>query len=202
MILEIKDSKMQLKEILNDIPLILQFYVPGFIFLSIFRYLTSKIIKDSQSGVILSVVVSYALISITEILTTKLNLFKDSVLIKSGITIVFGSVVSIIFALLFRSVWFSKALAIFFNKTPNDDIWMDILDFKKGSNLKIYERGKDYYVTGHHFVNEEKGSDSWFAITAYSKKNFQNDDIIEDHSKDDKAIFVVRLCDVEHIEIF
>ena len=75
-------------------------------------------------------------------------------------------------------------------------------DFKRGSNLKIYERDKDYYVTGHHYANEEKGNDSWFAVTAYTKKDVDNDKVIEDHSSDEKAILAVRLSDVDHIEIF
>lgn len=196
---------MQLKEVLDNIPLILQYLVPGFVSLSIFQFFASKKFKESQSRIIISAVVSYVLLAITEPFFYKLaflNSVKYSVLVKSGAAIILGSISAIICACVFRAKCFSNFLVLFFNKTPNDDIWMDIIEFKQGSNLKIYERGKKYYITGHHYVNEEKGNDSWFAVSAYSKKSLDNDDVIEDHSSDEKAILVVRLSDVDHIEIF
>ena len=186
-------------------PLILQYFVPGFVSLLIFRFFSSKELKESQSGIIISVVASYVLIAITELFADKiafLNSIHDSVLMKSGVAIIIGSIGAVIFALIFRAKWFSNLLVKCFNKTPNDNIWMDIIDFKKGSNLKIYERGKDYYITGHHYANEEKGNDSWFAVTAYSKKRVENDEVIEDHSSNEKDILAVRLSDVDHMEIF
>ena len=39
-------------------------------------------------------------------------------------------------------------------------------------------------------------------IAANTKKSLDNDDVIENHSSDEKAILVVRLSDVDHIEIF
>lgn len=196
---------MQLKEVLENIPLILQYFVPGFVSLLIFRFFSSKELKESQSGIIISAVASYVLIAITELFADKiafLNSIHDSVLMKSGVAIIIGSIGAVIFALIFRAKWFSNLLVKCFNKTPNDNIWMDIIDFKKGSNLKIYERGKDYYITGHHYANEEKGNDSWFAVTAYSKKRVENDEVIEDHSSNEKDILAVRLSDVDHMEIF
>lgn len=196
---------MQLAEVFENIPLILQYLVPGYVSLTIFRFFASKKSKEAQSEIIFSAVVSYVFIAITEVLIIKvffLNFFHESVLMKSGLAVIVGSIGAIICALVFRAKWFSNMLVRCFNKTPNDDIWMDIIDFKRGSNLKIYERDKDYYVTGHHYANEEKGNDSWFAVTAYTKKDVDNDKVIEDHSSDEKAILAVRLSDVDHIEIF
>lgn len=196
---------MQLKEVLENIPLIFQYFVPGFVALSIFIFFSSTGLKKSQSRIIISAVVSYVLIAITELVTDKvhfLNYIHDTVIMKSGVAIIIGSFGAIICALVFRAKWFSILLVKCFNKTPNDNIWMDIIDFKKGSNLKIYERGKEYYIIGHHYMNEEKGDKSWFAVTAYIKRSVENDDVIEDYSSDEKAILVVRLSNVDHMEIF
>ena len=196
---------MQLKELLDNIPLILQYWVPGFVFLTVFRFLTSTKSKDQQSGVLMSAVISYVLIAMTEILTriiSSLNFVDDSVLIKSGFAIIIGIIGSIICALVVRAGWFSKLLVALFHKTPNDNIWMDIIDFKEGSNLKIYEKGKDYYIIGHHYANEEKGNDSWFAVTAFSKAKREDDTIFENHSGNEKAVLAIRLSDIEHMEIF
>ncbi|MBQ9590168.1 MAG: hypothetical protein IJR29_08310 [Butyrivibrio sp.] len=196
---------MQLKDLLENIPLLFQYFIPGFVSLSIFLYLSSKRGMESQSKLIFSVVISYLLIAFTEVLiglAKRMEFLKESVLVKSAIAILIGIACSTLMAWIFRSTWFSKLLVWLFNKTPNDDIWMDILNFKKGSNLKIYGKDCDYYIVGHHLVNEEKGNESWFAVTAYSKYSIGNEKLIEDHSNDDNAILAIRLSDIDHMEIF
>ena len=58
-------------------------------------------------------------------------------------------------------------------------------------------------MIGHHKVHEEKGEDSWYAISAFIKVNPKTDEIIDDRYKDNENIIMTfRLSDVEHIEIF
>ena len=195
---------MQLKDVLENIPLILQYFIPGYITLSLFSYFSSKKSMEPKLRLIAYVAISYLLMAVTEGLVEHFNgsgIVKDSVLMKSAFAIFIGIICSIIMAMIFHSKHFSNLLVKIFNKTPNDDIWMDIINFKKGSNLKIYEKGSDYYIVGHHFVNEEKGNESWFAITAYSKYS-KTGELLEDHSEDDNAILAVRLSDIDHMEIF
>lgn len=92
-----------------------------------------------------------------------------------------------------------------FHKTPNDDIWRDVLDFKNGSNLKLYIKNADYYIIGHFKNIEEKGDDSWIAITAFSKYNkLTNDNYMNEpnYSNDKNVTLTIRLSDIEHMEIF
>ena len=56
-----------------------------------------------------------------------------------------------------------------FHKTPNDNIWRDVLDLTHGSNLKLYIRDANYYIIGHHRNIEEKGDDSWIVLTEFIK---------------------------------
>jgi len=92
-----------------------------------------------------------------------------------------------------------------FNKTQNEDIWRDVLDLKSGSNLKIYLKNEDYYIIGHHKNQEEKGENSWLAVSAFAKfdkttnENYKNEPSFLD---DESVLYLIRFSDIEHIEIF
>lgn len=89
-----------------------------------------------------------------------------------------------------------------FHKTPNNNIWRDVLDLRNGSNLKLYIREEDYYVMGHHRNIEEKGDDSWVVLTGFIKLNKSDDTELESHKGDNKSMIAIRLADVEYAEIF
>ena len=92
-----------------------------------------------------------------------------------------------------------------FHKTVNDDIWRDVLDLEKGSNLKVYLKGKDYYIIGHHKNHEEKGGDSWLALSGFAKFDKESNIACKNepsHIKDDSAIVTLRFSDIDYIEIF
>lgn len=88
------------------------------------------------------------------------------------------------------------------HKTPNDNIWRDILDLTHGSNLKLYIRDADYYIVGHHRNIEEKGDDSWIVLTEFIKHSKDDNRVIETHDGKEKDMIAIRLSDVEYAEIF
>nr|DAY89472.1 MAG TPA: hypothetical protein [Caudoviricetes sp.] len=132
-------------------------------------------------------------------------MLPDTAIINSGLSILLGTIIAVLAALIFSSVWFSKATVFLFHKTPNDDIWRDVLDLKDGSNLKIYLKNEDYYIIGHHKNHEEKDGESWLAVSAFAKfdkstnANYRNEPSYLD---DNNVIYTIRFSDIEHIEIF
>ncbi len=136
---------------------------------------------------------------------TLISLFKriDNTLVLSGVSFILLTVLTIIVSVLYSAKWFKKILVKLFHKTPHSDIWRDILDFDKGSNLKVYFKGNDIGVIGHHVVHEEKDDDSWFAISAPIKFDVKTDKTVDDTNKNNAGVIVTfRLNDVEHIEVF
>lgn len=92
-----------------------------------------------------------------------------------------------------------------FHKTVNEDIWRDVLDLDKGSNLKVYLKGKDYYIIGHHKNHEEKGADSWLALSGFAKFEKESNMPCKNepsHLGDINAIITLRFSDIDYIEIF
>ena len=183
--------------LLNNIPVVLQYFLPGYLAILLFSFLNSKNI-DTKMTLILSCLLSYLSISL-------ISLFKqvDNVLISSGVSFIMLSLLTVIFSIIYSQKWFKRILVKLFHKTPYDDIWHDVLDLDKGSNLKIYFKNSNIGLIGHHKVHEEKGENSWFAISAPIKFDVEKDTIIDDSKKDDEHIIITfRLVDVEHIEIF
>ena len=127
----------------------------------------------------------------------------DNTLVLSGVSFIFLTVLSIIVSALYSAKRVKTIMVKLFHKTPHSDIWHDILDLANGSNLKIYFKDGDVGIIGHHKVHEEKGNDSWFAVSAPIKFNTQTDEVIDDKNKvNENFVITFRLSDVEHIEIF
>lgn len=146
----------------------------------------------------MSCVISYTALSL-------ITLFyeNEDILVMSAISIIFNIVVASVFSLFYMSGTFNSFLLKKFNKTVSDDIWHDVFDFKNGSNLKVYFKDKNYYVIGAYRISEDKGNDSWFAISGYGKYDKTTNDPIEDNFiDDDSVIMTFKLSDVEHMEIF
>jgi len=183
--------------LLKNIPTIFQYFFPGYWSIILFSFLTSKKI-DRKMLLVLSCLFSYLSI-------TLISLFKqiNNTLILSGVSFIVLTIITIIVSILYSAKWFKKILVKLFHKTPHSDIWRDVLEFDQGSNLKVYFKENDVGIIGHHVVHEEKGNDSWFAISAPIKFNIQTDKIIDERNKDNENIIITfRLNDVEHIEVF
>lgn len=104
---------------------------------------------------------------------------------------------------LLNSEWFKKITLKFFHKTLYDDIWQDIFDFKNGTNLKLFMKDTTYYIIGHYRYSEEKGNDSWMALSAYGKYDKENGKVIGPCYHDKESVIItVRINDIEHIEVF
>lgn len=155
---------------------------------------------------VVSCIASYILLSLISLLRIKyFKKIPDLPLINSALCFLIGSVAVIIISIIFQREWFKKITVRLFHKTLNDDIWRDVFDLRNGSNLKVYLKEKDFYLIGHHKNHEEKGNDSWLALSSFAKfdvntnKNYNNEPSFL-NNKD--AYIVIRFCDIDHIEVF
>lgn len=197
----------ELNLIFNNIPKLLQYFIPGYWTIFVFKYFCSKKTSNYITNV-MSCVISYILISFVELLRVYCNFmsaFPNNAIINSCIATFEGTLLTIFLSLVFCSKRFSNLTVKLFHKTPNEDIWRDILDLNHGSNLKLYLKNEDYYIIGHHKDHEEKGNDGWIAVSAFAKfdkntnKNYKNE---PSFLNDENVIYTIRFSDIEHIEIF
>ncbi len=93
------------------------------------------------------------------------------------------------------------------NKSINDNIWRDVVDYENGTKILVSLIGSDYGYLGFFLEIEEKGPDSWFALTDWNKvKLNENDEVITSfkHTGDPaiKSSIVLRLSDVKSATLF
>lgn len=157
----------------------------------------------------MSCVLSYIYISLISLLFQICNhiyfLLENHPLVISALAFFLGSILSLICAKIYTSSLFKEVMVKTFHKTPNDDIWRDVLDLDNGSNLKVYLRNQDYYLIGHHKNHEEKDGESWLALSGFCKINKstnQNYGTEPSFLNREDVIITVRFSDIEHIEIF
>lgn len=195
----------EFENIVNNIPLILQYIIPGYLAIITFGFALSKKI-DTKNMLIFSCVISYALLSLVSLLRIKwLRQIPDTAVMNSALSIIIGITLVCFVAILSQRKWFRKITVKLFHKTLNNDIWRDVLDLEKGSNLKVYLREKEYYIIGHHKNHEENGNDSWLALSAFAKFDKETNEPYKNEASylDRKEVIItVRFSDIEHIEIF
>ena len=84
----------------------------------------------------------------------------DTPFINSAISSIIGIVVTAIITIIINRKWFINLSIWVFHKTPYDNIWMDVLDFTNGSNLKVYLKDEPFYIIGYYLSHEDNKNDS------------------------------------------
>lgn len=195
----------EFEKIIEDLPLILQYIIPGYLSIVTFCFALSKKI-NTKNILLFSCTISYVLLSFVSLI--RINFFKqlpDTAIINSALSIIIGVISACLITILSQRKMFKKITVKLFHKTLNNDIWRDVLDLENGSNLKVYLKDQDYYIIGHHKNHEENGNDSWLALSAFAKLDkdtneyYKNEPIYLDKSN---ITIIIRFSDVEHIEIF
>lgn len=191
---------------MENIPLVLQYIVPGFILLKIFEFFISRK-YDIKICLAVSCVISYVLISIVALIRNigKLSYIPNDVITNSAIAIIFGALIGFVFGIIFNTKRFSKILIWATRRSQYNDIWHDVFDFSKGTSLKVYLKNKDYYVIGVLSNMELNSKDPWWAICKIAKYDVETNLAYKNepsYLNDENVLYTFRLSDVDHMEIF
>lgn len=183
--------------ILNQLPIILEYFIPGFLFVRIFQILTSR--KDSTYQLIISVAVSYILKAfcsiVHEYILTDINFsWNWRVLILS----IFAAVSSVILVCISEIKFVNRILLHINNKSLHDDIWQDIIDYRNGTTLRFI-CGDTTYI-GTLVIHEERGNDSWFVLDDYIVEEKNSKYKAEDMNF--RSRIAINLRDVDRVELY
>ncbi len=192
-------------KIIENLPLLLQYIVPGYTSIMIVSFALSKKI-NKKNMVLFGCLISYVLLSFISLMRIKwFQHLPNNATINSALAIILGVIISLLISIVSQGKWFKKLSIKVFHKTLNDDIWRDVFDLNNGSNLKVFLRDQDYYLIGHLKNYEEKGDDSWLALSAFAKFSKNTNTLCEnepEYLKDNTVFIVVRFSDIENIQIF
>lgn len=185
--------------------MLLQYIIPGYITITLIAFGLSKKINKSNA-IIFSCIVSYVLLSAISLLRVKyFKQIPNNAIINSSLSIILGVISSCIIVFISQTKKFKQFSIKLFHKTLNDDIWRDIFDLENGSNLKVYLKNTDYYLIGHLKNYEEKGNDSWLALSAFGKFDKTENILCKNEPQflnDSNILIAIRFSDIESIQIF
>lgn len=190
---------MSIEELIRHLPEIIIYFVPGYIYLGIFCFLTSKKIKEIENLFIRSVVISFFFVVIANNICelTKLDI---------KYSIYFALSISIIIALTSVKVYYSKIYKRLFCKIANvsghSSIWEDLIDRTKGANIRgfIKYRNHDAEIRGTvRYYEILDNGDCNIALWNYT---ITSDEFVLKPKEDINKLFFINSKDIEGLEFF
>lgn len=186
-----------INDIFSQLPVILEYFIPGFIFISVFQYFTSR--NNSSYKVIGSVVISYLLKALCSIghqyiMAQRVFTWGERVIVLT----IFALLTSLFCVFISELHFVNKVFLIINHKSIHNDIWNDIIDYKNGTSLRII--CNDAIYTGILVGHEEKGADSWFVIKDYIVE--ENGATYASESMEFKSKLAINLKNIKRVELF
>lgn len=188
-----------LEELIKNLPQIIVYFVPGYVFLCMFCFFTSKKINEIENLFVRSVVISYIFVVIANLLCTLLK-------INSKYEIYIALLLSVVASFISVRVYFSKTYKNFMCKLGNisghTSIWEDLFDRKKGAKIRGYVKYKEQCA-------EIKGTVKYYDISEDGNCNIALWNYTIDcpefkiPPKDDpEQLLYIKSCEIEGLEVF
>lgn len=185
-------------EIINQLPQILSYIVPGYIFLTIYQWTRFRDGDSLKNIVLKSIVVSYVIKILLNILFKELHIAINDEIIFVGICIIIATISSILLSIIISSRRYNKILRILnISRTTNKNIWDDV--YQNGTALKIYQSDGTFYA-GHLRFCEENQRAPLVVLSRYGLFD-ENNNILMDKTEDSSEEIMLNTKDFKKIEI-
>lgn len=185
-------------EIINQLPQILSYIVPGYIFLTIYQWTRFRDGDSLKNIVLKSIVVSYVIKILLNILFKELHIAINDEIIFVGICIIIATISSILLSIIISSRRYNKILRILnISRTTNKNIWDDV--YQNGTALKIYQSDGTFYA-GHLRFCEENQREQLVVLSRYGLFD-ENNNILMDKTEDSSEEIMLNTKDFKKIEI-
>ena len=190
-------------DIVNQLPSIMLYFVEGYIFITIYKFITAKDKEvDTQHILLKSVVASFVLRSAFDFVLTlfSIKMPVDNFYILT--LCVLSALVGYIFAKLVSSQWFSSVLfSIGIQRTPNKRIWDDVIKDKQNCWVCLQSRRKDNvkYLGMCRYI-EEYEREPIIALSYYQIVDNEGN-VVADYSDTDNVL-MINTKDFERADIF
>lgn len=190
------------KDLLYMIPDLINLFLSGFIFMYTYNWINNKK-NDISLMTLWSLFISFLLKSSYSALHT---IILPNIKIHDSVKIIVFSLTGFLMAILFtylnRTRFFTGLLYKINNKSINNDIFDDIIDYDKKTMMSIYLKSSDIYYIGRFSYREENGVNSWISLVDYycvDKKT--NNAIFNPEQGGLNSSVAINLSNVERIEL-
>jgi len=191
----------EIKLIIQQLPTLLQFYVPGYIFILIYDFISSKKRSDGVNLHLECVVISYVLVIVTEIILVAMKVTfsnKISVIIELCVAIV----CSYLFAKFMESNLCDKMLSFLkISKSPRASIWDDVIDTQFGTFATIYLHEASLIYQGRIVKYDYESEESnYIALAYYEVYNYDGDKIEEQSTN--QEVCLLKLDSIDRVKFY
>ena len=174
-------------DLINNLPSIISYIMYGYIFLSVYQFITFKDMKDQKYKIITSIVLNYVLLKAYELIP---RIPHNNVILYVVITVVIAYVIG---RVVVSNWWNNKILLrLGIHRTVNEDTWKDILK-TDGYGIEISEKGSDISYYGAVKYADNHSDHPVVALSYYGV--YDGNKLIEDHLQDKNHLIAVKITD-------
>lgn len=181
-------------DLINNLPRIITSILYGYVFLSVYEFISFKDTKNQSHKIILSIVLNYILVNFFSIIPR----IPHNRVVYLIMSILLGYVIGLIII----SEKFNALLSkIQIHRTTNENFWDDV--FKSGYRVEVFDKDGKTSYTGTCRYRQDQDGDPKIALTYYRiLENGKLTDPENDWSEDKASMIVLNLKDFEKIRIY
>lgn len=191
-----------INNIINIIPTLLEYLVPGFIFLTIRNFSFSKDNSKDKYILIKAIIISYLFLEIINpILFPVINMLRVNSEIRPYLFIFLVTFVSILYVKLNIEDKLISLLGS--NKTSQEDCFEAIINSKSGAWIRAYLSEERIIYMGKlkYYDDKENKDNRKIVLTLFSSYSYDGDKL-ESNEDDYGSLVLLSMKDIKRIEIF
>lgn len=193
-------------DLIKNIPELLNYFVPGYIFISIYNFMLLKKANVQESNFIIlkSIAISYILKTLYDKIITQWEIEVLYVEIDPLLNVTILLFISLILGYLLGLIGYSPVANKFLlrfgiHRTVKENIWANVI--KKGHYIRVFKKDYSKSYCGQCTFYENDTREPIIVLSRYVIYN-DNADVICDYSNDDTASIVLNLKDFERVDVF
>lgn len=200
---------MNIKELVDNIPILLLYFIPGYIALSIKKYFRSEYeIKDTHL-LMMSLIVSFVLKSFIDFFVGILNnILKLEFQLSQENESILLILLSLVVGLAWCRIYDMEKLKKWINKFMDKDIdfstnvWNIALESKEGAWVTVYIKDEDLVYTGvlSKYTIDPDDKNREILLSRYSKYNMTTGKLIQEFNDEDNCV-LIKCNEMNRIEI-
>lgn len=191
-------TKIDFELLYQQLPLILEYFVPGFIYVAILQFFISK--KSTAMDFLYSFIIGYLLKSLFSIvhqfIVSDIHMSIEWHVLILSLSAVCLSLFTVYIS---QRNFVKKCFNLINHKALHNDAWLNNIDYDSGTSLWI-KCNDGTEILGILVEHEENGADSWFVLSDYSITNGENESKCEDYNPNGKIFINAR--DMKYVELF
>lgn len=190
---------MTIESLINNLTEIINFFVPGYIYLMIFSSFTTKKEKEIEYVSIKSVVLSYVFIIIARTICPLMKIDSTNELC---ITLLLSAILSIVSVRIYYSDVYKSICTKLGKVSGHSSIWEDLFDRNRGANIRGYIKYRnDVAEIRGTIYNYEVLSDGSCSIVLWNY-TITGEDFELAPMENSNKVFYIKSDDIEGLEIF